>query len=176
MACDEWKRSRSEEVCKGHMVKSHGTDQGFGNLARDGEGFGEGDGSGGDALGEGGAFHQLHDEVVRAYLEEGADVGVVEGGDAAGFALEVLGELLGGDFDGDDAVEAGVARALHLSHSARAKGRDDLVGSEFTAGRKRHGRVLTSLRELAQTVAVQMQLTAPRACPAEGPFAFPPSG
>ena len=38
----------------------------------------------------------------------------------------------------DIAVEVGVPRSIHFSHSAGADWREDLVGAEFGAHRKRH--------------------------------------
>jgi len=40
--------------------------------------------------------------------------------------------------DGNDAIEAGVARLPYFAHAACADGREDLVGAEFFAHRKRH--------------------------------------
>ncbi len=99
-------------------------------------------------VGERLAFEVLHHQVVDAVLladvVEGADVGMVEGGGGAGLTLEaraavgVLGEVRGQDLDGDGAVQARVARAVDLAHPARAKGREDLVGTEARSGRERH--------------------------------------
>ena len=71
--------------------------------------------------------------------------GMVQAGDGAGFALEALaeiwavGEMRREDFDGDDSVEARVARAIDLSHAAGAQGGDNLVGAEFGCWREGHG-------------------------------------
>ena len=70
---------------------------------------------------------------------------VVQAGDGLRLALEPLFEIgVGGDMlrqhlDGDGAVQAGVAGFVHLTHAARANGREDLVGAERGAGCKRHG-------------------------------------
>ena len=45
-------------------------------------------------------------------------------------------------FDGNDAIEAWIARAIHLADSARA-GRDDLVGAQADAAAERHARDYT---------------------------------
>ena len=68
------------------------------------------------------AVDELHDDVVGADVEDLADVGVVERRDGAGFAAETLAEDLAGGFDGDDAVEAGVAGLPDLTHAAGAEG------------------------------------------------------
>jgi hypothetical protein len=44
--------------------------------------------------------------------------------------LEIIGKMRGKDFDGDDAVEAGVFSFVDLPHAARANERKDLVGAE----------------------------------------------
>ena len=59
-----------------------------------------------------------------------------------GFTLEPLGELLFGNLDGDDAIEPGVARAIHLSHATSAEGGDDLVRAEAGTGSESHTRAV----------------------------------
>ena len=39
---------------------------------------------------QGFAFHKLHHQVGRAYIVQRADMGVIQRGDGAGFALEAL--------------------------------------------------------------------------------------
>ena len=39
---------------------------------------------------------------------------------------------------GDDAVEPGIERLVHLSHAADANGRDDFVGTEPGTGGEEH--------------------------------------
>ena len=65
----------------------------------------------------------------------------------AGERVGVGGEALREDLDRDVAVEPRVARPVDLPHPARAERRQDLVGSEARAGRKRHSLPLT-IREL----------------------------
>ncbi len=86
-------------------------------------------------------FHdQVIDPVLMAYVVQGADVRMVQAGDGARLALEaqtevgVVGEVSGKDLDGDGPVESRVSRPIHLSHSARATGRQDLVGAQPCAG------------------------------------------
>src|SRR6476661_6566811 len=74
-----------------------------------------------------------------------ADVGMVQRGDSAGFALEALAEALGGDFDGDLAAQARVAGAVNLAHPALADARQDFIGAEFVADRTPHMRNAASL-------------------------------
>ena len=87
---------------------------------------------------ERGSVDQFHDEVVGADVLELADVGVVEGGDGAGFALEALSEFGFGGFDGYGAVETGVAGFVDFAHAAFAKRREDFVGAEFVAWGEGH--------------------------------------
>jgi hypothetical protein len=92
-----------------------------------------------EPVGERLALEQLHDEevgvAVLPHVEEGADVGVVEGGDGLRLALEaraallVLGEGGGEDLDRDGAVEAGVPAAPDLAHPAGADRRQQLASA-----------------------------------------------
>ena len=65
--------------------------------------------------------------LLFAEVVDRADVGVVEGGDGAGLALEAraavrVGAQLGGqDLDGDRAIEARVPRLVHLAHARRSQ-------------------------------------------------------
>ena len=96
------------------------------------------------AIGEDLALEQLHHQEVRVALvpdvEERADVGVIQGGDRLGLALEALAALLvlgeggGEDLDGDAAVEAGVLPPPDLAHSAGADRRQELVRPEPRPG------------------------------------------
>jgi hypothetical protein len=45
-----------------------------------------------------------------------------ERGDGAGFALEAVGKVLRGDFDGDVAIEARIAGFPYFAHAAFADG------------------------------------------------------
>ena len=70
---------------------------------------------------------------------------VVQAGDGLGFPLEpllqlrVAGDVLGEDFDGNRAVEAGVAGFVHLPHPAHADLGSDLIRAE--AGARSEGQV-----------------------------------
>ena len=111
----------------------------------------------GQALGERLAFEILHDEVadavLRAHIVEVADVGMTQGRDGAGFAIETgfgvsvfrvgagaFRTLGGEDLDGDGSIEAAVAGAVHLPHTARAEARLDLVGPKHRPRSQRRGR------------------------------------
>ena len=85
-----------------------------------------------------GTFQILHDQVVGTDVVERIDMGVIQRRDGPRFAPKALAELRGGDLDGDDAAEPGVARLPHLPHAAGAEGREDLVGAEAGAGGKGH--------------------------------------
>ena len=101
-----------------------------------------------NARGERFAFEKFHDEKVGAVLVadvvEVANVRMREGRDRAGFAIEAgLGVGIGGqvhreNFYGDAAVEAGVLGAIDFAHAAGAERAEDLVGTEFFAGREGH--------------------------------------
>ena len=53
----------------------------------------------GDALGQGGTFHQLHHQVVGTDIVEVADVRVIQRRDCMDLTLEAVAEALGGDLD-----------------------------------------------------------------------------
>src|SRR5579863_93655 len=94
------------------------------------------------------AFEILHDEevgpILLADVVEGADVGMIQAGNRASFALKPLaqlgtaGEMSGRNLNGDDAIEARVAGAIHLAHPARTDGGKDFVRPEASAGGQRH--------------------------------------
>ena len=84
--------------------------------------------------------------VVLADVVQRTDVGVLQPGDGARFALEALAEagvprsVARRDLDGDPAVEPGVARPVHLSHAAGAERRFDDIRTERAANGQGHGR------------------------------------
>jgi len=82
----------------------------------------------------------LHHQVIGTDVVERADIGMVQRGHRSGLSLEAVGESFVRDFDGDVAVEARIARAIHLAHAARADGREDLVRTQVSSGSQRHGR------------------------------------
>jgi hypothetical protein len=94
------------------------------------------------------AFQQIHGGIGGAAIGpevvDGEDVGVREGGDGLGLALEppqgfgVGGDALGEDLERHDPVELAVSGAVHLAHAARAERGEDLVGTEAGSGCQRH--------------------------------------
>jgi hypothetical protein len=48
---------------------------------------------------------------------------MVQRGNGVRLAFEALGELFRGNLDGDSAVEARIARLVHLAHATGADGR-----------------------------------------------------
>ena len=109
-----------------------------------------GQAGGGNAFAEGFAFEEFGDDVVGAVgladVVDGDDVGMIEGGDGAGFLFEaaeavgIVGEGGGKDFQGDVAEEAGVAGAVDFAHAAGADEGDDFVGAELGVGWEGHWR------------------------------------
>ena len=89
------------------------------------------------------AFQHLHHQVRSAVLHtdvmNGQNIGMVQGRDAARFLLEAAhpagigSDSLREDFDGDGAVQAAIASAIYLAHSALPNGREDLIRTEFCA-------------------------------------------
>jgi hypothetical protein len=108
------------------------------DLARDGQRLGRGNRAGGDTFGKGWTVDELHHEVVRAHIVERTDVRMIQRGHRASLALEPFAELPGGDFDGDGAVQTGVASAVDFSHAAGAYGVGDFVGAEAGPGGEKH--------------------------------------
>src|SRR5262249_7425589 len=81
-----------------------------------------------------GSLDELHDQVVGSNIVDLTNVGVIQSRYSAGFLFEALGKLRGGDFDRNDAIEAGVACFVDFAHATCADGRKDLVGSEPSPG------------------------------------------
>src|SRR5277367_1221554 len=63
---------------------------------------------------------------------------MVQGSNGPGFPLKARTERGVGEFDGDVAIQPGIASPIHLSHTTRAKERKDFIGTEFVSDRKRH--------------------------------------
>src|SRR5215472_1707818 len=88
--------------------------------------------------------HQIVDSFLVADIMEHANMWMIETRNDPGFALEPLlanrvgGKVRGQNLDRDRALKPGVAGAIHLTHSTRTQGRNDLIGSEFCTGRQRH--------------------------------------
>jgi hypothetical protein len=67
------------------------------------------------------------------------DVRMIEGGERLRFALEsqrairITDEVVGQDFDGDVAIQFGIARAIDLAHAAFAQLVEDAKVSELLA-------------------------------------------
>ena len=97
-----------------------------------------------ESVGERGAVDQLEDRapVRRRFLEpvDRGDIGVVQQRQNLGFPFEarkaigIRGQKRGKNFDGDVAIQSGVACAIDLSHAARTDEVDNLEDSEPNAG------------------------------------------
>ena len=94
------------------------------------------------------ALEELRDGVRNAPLVadvvDRQDIRMRKSGDRPGLALEpgerlgILFESLRQNLDSDIAAEPGILRPVHLPHSSRAQGRQDLVGAEARSSRDRH--------------------------------------
>ena len=71
---------------------------------------------------------------------------MIERSDGVSFLLETRRVLALQSLDGDDAVEARVARLVDLSHAPGPDGRKDLIRAEFVAWLERHTSDLLSVR------------------------------
>src|SRR5271156_2860251 len=63
---------------------------------------------------------------------------MVQSSNGPGFPLKARTERGVGELNGDVAIQPGIARPIHLSHTTRAKERKDFIGTEFVSDRKRH--------------------------------------
>ena len=103
------------------------------------ESFAQGQRSAAQAVAQGLAFEQFGDDVgrafVRADVEYGKDVGMIQGGGGQGLLLEaaqavgVERERLRQDFDRNVALKARVAGAIDLAHASCAEQGNDFVGA-----------------------------------------------
>ena len=86
-----------------------------------------------DALGQRGAFHQLHHQGALFHAVNGRDIGMVQRRQHLRFAREtrhavgIGGEGVGQNFDGDFAVELGIGGAIDRAHAALAEFGGDAV-------------------------------------------------
>jgi hypothetical protein len=67
-----------------------------------------------------GAINALHDQVIWPNIVNLADVRMIQRRNGPGFALKAGAESSLRNLDGDVPVQARIARAIHLSHTARA--------------------------------------------------------
>ena len=126
----------------------------IGNFDGDVEELGNFDGPALDAVLKSLPFEKFHGDEGAAFefanIVNGADVGVIEGGSGAGFAMEaldglgIIGNVVGEEFEGDVAAEAGVLGFVDHAHPAAAEFFLDGVMRDGTAdgrGSVRHGEV-----------------------------------
>src|SRR5439155_23089118 len=109
----------------------------------------------------------LHDEerrpVLLADVVQRADMGMIEGGDCAGFAIESIAELRVArqpgrqDFNRDDAIQARIAGAIDFAHPAGPNGRKDLVRAE--AGAHSEGHFFSAAVQLSVTSSGTLSLS-----------------
>ena len=80
---------------------------------------------------------------LLADVVDGADVGMVQGGGGLGFApeavqgLRVLGDIVGQEFERDEATERGVFGLVDHTHAAAAQLLDDAVVRDGLADHRR---------------------------------------
>ena len=83
---------------------------------------------------------------------------------ALGLALEPLGERALDRLDGDVAIEADVAGAIHVAHAAGARGLGDLVGPKASTGFHAHvARIIEESGALRGQIVNAHPCTAPTA-------------
>ena len=86
--------------------------------------------------------------MVADVVERG-DVGMVESGDGAGFALPALIELGLDELKRHGAAQARVVGLIDHTHPALAERRKDLIGSETSASRQHHDALIDYILTLA---------------------------
>ena len=102
----------------------------------------------GQQIAQGLALHPFHGDErhagLMANVMDGQDVRMVQGGSRLGFLLEamqtisIVGDTGWEDFDRDSAIEAGIERAVYLTHAACTERTDDLIRTERGPCRKAH--------------------------------------
>ena len=100
------------------------------------------------------SLEQLHDRTGKTighhHLVNREDRRVGQGGHRARLCFEAAAhfrigsDVSGHHFDGDFASEAGIARAIHLTHPAGAEWRDDFVLCDAISGSERHNYAVVS--------------------------------
>ena len=70
---------------------------------------------------------------IRPRVIQGADVGVIQGGDGTGFGSEAGTEIASCDPDGNIAIVTRVAGLVQLTHPACADGAEDFIAAWFLA-------------------------------------------
>jgi hypothetical protein len=91
-----------------------------------------------EPVAEGFAFNQLRYQVAGADVVESANIRMIQGRDGASLALDAVCEMLGGNLDRHIAVQAGVARLVHLTHAAGADQLQDFIRADPRSTGKRH--------------------------------------
>ena len=96
-----------------------------------------------DVVGERGPFNQLQHQCANTIsvfkTVDSADVGMVQRRKHLRFALKaskpfrIIREEGGQNLERDIAIELGIPRPIHLTHSATAERREDLIGAESRA-------------------------------------------
>ncbi len=119
----------------------------FGDLPSDGKRLVDRKRAAGNAVGQRLALDEFHHQGAILDSVDLRDVRVVERSEHLRLALEARQALrvgskeVGQDLDRDLAVQARVARSIHLTHAARAQRADDFVGADPRAWGQRHQRL-----------------------------------
>ena len=120
----------------------------FSNLSGDRQCYVEGHWTLRDSIREGRPFNQLEHQSAHTVLVFNTvnlrDIGMAQRCEDLRLALKpcdslhVVREDFGQYLNGHVTLQAGVARAIHLTHAAGTNQRGDFIGSETGAGRKSH--------------------------------------
>ena len=90
--------------------------------------------------------YQVGRSLVSSHLKDRENVGMAQSGGGFGLDLEALqsirfgGDKLGENFDGDVAIQPGIAGAVDLAHTAGAEWSEDFILAKLGARDQRHVR------------------------------------
>jgi hypothetical protein len=90
--------------------------------------------------------YQVGRSLVSAHLKDRENVGMAQSGGGFGLDLEALqsirfgGDKLGENFDGDVAIQPGIAGAVDLAHTAGAERCENFILAKLGARDQRHVR------------------------------------
>ena len=82
--------------------------------------------------------HQVAVAFVSADVVERANVGMIDRRNRARFDLKPFGKLAGQQFHRDNTAEPRISGLVHLAHTARTDGCQDLIGAQSGSGSKGH--------------------------------------
>ncbi len=105
----------------------------FSNLVGNAEGFAEGNGALSDPICQRRPLQQFHYQIVRPYIVEPANIGVIQGSNGRRFPFKVLAKPSGGDFHGYVASEPRVGSPVYFTHASGSQKRLNAIRTKQLA-------------------------------------------